>query len=55
MHNSAHDPSESSTSHEPERVHRSLGDHLFAVAAVVWPLIVYAAYLCVAFLELSRR
>ncbi|MGD8239823.1 MAG: hypothetical protein PVH68_14790 [Armatimonadota bacterium] len=50
------DYSSSSRAHdEPDLAHPTLVDHLFAVAAVGWPLVVYAAYLWVAIAELWPR
>ncbi|MFQ5810636.1 MAG: hypothetical protein ACE5JM_13550 [Armatimonadota bacterium] len=47
--------SSSRASDDAALAHPTLVDHLFAVAAVGWPLIVYAAYLWVAARELWPR
>ncbi len=55
MQESSGHPSSSRTSDEPGRARPTLSDRLFALTAVVWPLIVYAAYLWVAAHELGLR
>jgi len=55
MHTLSDHSSESRTSDEPERRHPTLSERLFALVAVVWPLIVYGAYVWVAARELGPR
>ena len=53
MHDGSDHSPPSRISREVEPAHPTLSRLLFTVAAVVWPLIVYAAYLCVAYRELG--